>query len=279
MVYAIASPRAVRKDARPKVRRLPRQIYPNAIERYYVKHLQAWFQRAFAEAYADVIEALPRYFPSEQPKQDAGPKARSDAAIGITALLEKARKKLKASLDLARFRKFLGDHSDRVEAWSKKEFDKQAKAALGVDLLTSNPQIIRRAKEFVATNVDLITTLTDDAATRVEKVVFASAQAGRLTKEVAQDIADAERISYRHAKLIARDQTSKLYGQLNVDRAKSAGLTEYIWRTSNDNAVRESHAALNGLKFRYDDPPEPGNPGDDYQCRCHAEPVFDTLLI
>lgn len=260
-----------RIDAKKRTKRLPRKIYPTPLERRYARTLQDWFGKAVVEAYAEVVAAVPTYFKNDSADH-------MDAMKGMEALLERARKKLKASLDVARFNKFLEGHADNVEAWSKKEFSKQAKAALGVDLLTNNPQFETRAKSFIKENVALIQDLSNAASERIERVVFTSAQSGRLSKDVAADIAQAEQIEYRHAKLIARDQTSKLYGKLSQDRAQAAGLTEYYWRTSNDGAVRASHAALNGLLFRYDTPPEPGNPGEDYQCRCHDEPNFATLL-
>jgi len=46
----------------------------------------------------------------------------------------------------------------------------------------------------------------------------------------------------------------------------------YIWRTRDDENVRSSHAANNGLVFAWDDPPATGHPGADYGCRCTAEP-------
>ena len=48
--------------------------------------------------------------------------------------------------------------------------------------------------------------------------------------------------------------------------------THYIWRTSGDTKVRASHAANNGKIFAWVNPPETGHPGEDYNCRCSAEP-------
>jgi hypothetical protein len=50
--------------------------------------------------------------------------------------------------------------------------------------------------------------------------------------------------------------------------------THYIWRTSGDDKVRSSHAANNGKIFAWDNPPETGHPGEDYNCRCWAEPYY-----
>lgn len=48
--------------------------------------------------------------------------------------------------------------------------------------------------------------------------------------------------------------------------------TQYIWRTRGDGKVRASHAANNGRIFSWDNPPATGHPGEDYNCRCTAEP-------
>lgn len=50
--------------------------------------------------------------------------------------------------------------------------------------------------------------------------------------------------------------------------------TYYVWRTREDEKVRPSHAANDGKIFAWDNPPLTGNPGDDFGCRCAAEPFF-----
>lgn len=50
--------------------------------------------------------------------------------------------------------------------------------------------------------------------------------------------------------------------------------THYIWRTRGDDKVRASHAANNGQVFAWDNPPPTGHPGEDYGCRCTAEPYY-----
>lgn len=46
----------------------------------------------------------------------------------------------------------------------------------------------------------------------------------------------------------------------------------YIWRTCKDDKVRGKHAEREGKIFNKHIPPEGGNPGEDYNCRCWAEP-------
>lgn len=51
--------------------------------------------------------------------------------------------------------------------------------------------------------------------------------------------------------------------------------THYIWRTQDDGKVRSSHAHNDDQLFAWNSPPETGHPGEDYNCRCWAEPVGD----
>jgi len=60
--------------------------------------------------------------------------------------------------------------------------------------------------------------------------------------------------------------------QQHLSTKQQRTTTHYIWRTSGDGKVRDSHAANNGKIFAWDDPPPTGHPGEDFGCRCTAEP-------
>ncbi|MBY0406771.1 MAG: hypothetical protein K2Q01_03705 [Rickettsiales bacterium] len=49
-------------------------------------------------------------------------------------------------------------------------------------------------------------------------------------------------------------------------------MTQYIWRTAGDDRVRPGHAAREGQLFTYGEDEEPG---EDYGCRCAAEPALE----
>lgn len=65
------------------------------------------------------------------------------------------------------------------------------------------------------------------------------------------------------AELIALLMQYKMFG----------GSTHYIWHTQEDDRVRPSHAANDKKIFAWGNPPATGNPGEDYNCRCWAEPI------
>ena len=89
---------------------------------------------------------------------------------------------------------------------------------------------------------------------------------------------DPFEMSENDAMRIARDQIGKLNAQVNQDRQEAIGLTGYIWRTMNDDRVRDEHAMLEGEAFTWDDPPEDGPPGDACLCRCFGEPDFSPII-
>lgn len=60
-------------------------------------------------------------------------------------------------------------------------------------------------------------------------------------------------------------------GELSLKAAEHP-TTHYVWRTHGDGRVRAMHAANNGRIFSWDYPPATGHPGEDYGCRCTAEP-------
>ena len=80
------------------------------------------------------------------------------------------------------------------------------------------------------------------------------------------------------AELIARDQVGKMYSAFTQARHQELGVEEYIWQTSGDERVRDSHRAVDGKRFRYDDPPivdgEPATPGSPINCRCVPIPLL-----
>ena len=52
----------------------------------------------------------------------------------------------------------------------------------------------------------------------------------------------------------------------------------YVWRTVGDEKVRGAHAAREGRRFQWNNPPDGGHPTEDYNCRCWAENVSGFQL-
>lgn len=82
------------------------------------------------------------------------------------------------------------------------------------------------------------------------------------------------------AKLIARDQTSKLYSSLADERMQQNGVDEFEWMHSSAGKVpRKSHVDKDGMVFKLNDPrlwqgpkADQGPPGWAINCRCRRIP-------
>ncbi len=176
----------------------------------------------------------------------------------------------------------IGAVAANVASVSKAQWAKQAKAVVGVDLSAIEPNLAPLTERFRRENLDLITSLAKDKVARV-KAILDDAPNARV-ETIRDRILEEHGVTKRQAALIARDQVLSLNAQVTQARHTAAGVTRYVWRTSGDADVRPAHRALNGKTFAYDDPPvvDPKkgrreHPGEDYQCRCTAEPVIEGL--
>lgn len=127
-------------------------------------------------------------------------------------------------------------------------------------------------------NAGLITSLSDDLVKWVQQETMTSVINGEGVRKLQNRIRKQLNIGDSRARLIARDQTSKLTADLNRIRHQQAGVNEYIWRTAKDERVRTRHVALEGRKYKYGEPTgaEEGlPPGQPIQCRCVAQAVVE----
>jgi SPP1 gp7 family putative phage head morphogenesis protein len=88
--------------------------------------------------------------------------------------------------------------------------------------------------------------------------------------------------SKERIKLIASDQTSKVYSSLSDERMRQNGLDKFMWLHSSAGKVpRQSHVEKDGQIFSLDDPrlwegkkSDQGPPGWAIRCRCRKIPVL-----
>lgn len=160
---------------------------------------------------------------------------------------------------------------------NKDRFYRSLKGALGVDLasVVQNEGLTDTLTAATARNVNLIKSIPDEYFKKIENLVFTNTVEGSTAGGLIREIQKINGQTLRRAKLIARDQTSKLNADLNKARQENLGVTEYVWRTAEDGRVRDTHAVNNGKIFRWDRPPaSTGHPGHDVNCRCVAQPII-----
>jgi SPP1 gp7 family putative phage head morphogenesis protein len=162
----------------------------------------------------------------------------------------------------------------RLERHSKAEFSR-----LGIKLREAEPKLGPLITRFRRENVELITSLVGRELDTIQ-ALLADGE-GRRVESLAKDIEERFGVTTSKAELIARDQTLKLNSAISHTRMSAALVTRGIWTTSGDERVRESHAAMDGVEFDLDDPPEVDGekvlPGEPVQCRCTTYPVLPEL--
>lgn len=126
--------------------------------------------------------------------------------------------------------------------------------------------------------VRLIKSLPLEAAQRVQDLAVQSLSTSSRASELAKAIMQTGHVTESRARLIARTETSRAASNLLQARSEYAGSEGYIWRTSGDMDVRDSHKEMDGKYVRWSSPPTldgmKGHAGCLPNCRCFAEPVF-----
>lgn len=152
------------------------------------------------------------------------------------------------------------------------------KGSVGVDIsgfMSRSGPIQEIAAAAQRANIDLITSIPDQYFDKLGDSINKSIEAGVRFDDLAGDVERIGDVTESRAKLIARDQTSKMNGAFNMIRQTSLGIARYTWQTAGDERVREEHQANDGQDFDWNDPPATGHPGEDVNCRCIAIPKFD----
>lgn len=195
-----------------------------------------------------------------------------------------------------------------VNGLSHKRWYELAKKVMGVDLIKAEPWIDSEARAFVSENMTLVKKLASNTAHDISQIVMNGFRTGKRIETMKAEIIGGTDLTAdiypyfgkveNRAKTIARDQTSKLWGNVNRMRQQGVGVKIYIWRTAQDERVRPSHQAMEGKFCNWSDPTVYANTleeamagkwrqrtsamvklqvSEDINCRCYSEPVFETL--
>lgn len=279
--YAEAVQAAVKKKFRGHTTLKSKAIpaYPQNAERAY-KTLTSEYMGLYEDVLKKHMPALKRaleFYGGKRFDDDETPMQPDEI---FTLIEEELKRKLTGFNVLAKIRR-VAEMSTKL---SIEDWRRMCQTTLGINILEDyyKGDFFKQAiGDWVQSNVDLITTQPKDSLEKMRGIVREGFFDGRRPEVIAKDINASYTTSKQHAKMIARDQTAKLNGQITQAQQKDAGVKEYIWDTSRDRRVRPSHRKLHGKKFRWDEPPivdeKTGrrcHPGEDYQCRCVAIPVF-----
>ncbi len=185
-------------------------------------------------------------------------------------------------------------YSLNVEAWATAFWlrqDESLSRSIARDFkrvgLTVDPQspVVRAAVERLhREQVDLIKTLPIDSGKKAQDMARRAAMETGKRAEMLIDQLRGMKPGYPEyaARRLARTETAKAQAALVQTQSSELGIKQYVWRTVRDEAVRDSHAAMEGKVCDWDNPPEvePGlrhHPGGIYNCRCYSEPLLPKV--
>lgn len=270
--------RQERLDARP--RRRKSKVPSNAARRGKAVHPPVAIEHFLAGGSGRLAKAasmaalrvlLPRIADFAAPP----PEERLDAKHhrrprGLRRLMREAREAAAKQFEASASESLADMAGRRTLAYSDREMKR-----LGIPA-KEDPTLKPLVSGWARDHAQKIKGMQDEQLDKVEDLLTFGAN--RRHESLAEDIREQlEDVSESRARSIARDSVLTLNGKITHHRHKKAGINSYIWTTAGDDKVREEHALLDGQEFSWDDPPEPGHPGEDYNCRCVAYPVIPEL--
>jgi SPP1 gp7 family putative phage head morphogenesis protein len=151
---------------------------------------------------------------------------------------------------------------------------------IGVDVssLLKDRSVDMAVRNRIRAGLALVKGLDRYTVLKMTEVVLSAAKTGEGVS-IGELLVGARKVTLSRARLIARDQMGKFFGNLAQARQEDIGVTRYRWSTARDSRVRSRHAAREGKEYYWKRPPAGGPPGFDVNCRCVAEPVLESSRI
>lgn len=174
-----------------------------------------------------------------------------------------------------------------IEQWQRQ--GKQINNLLKKELKTQ--EISRLMDIYKNQNISLIQSLPLDAAKRVYKILTEGYVSGARSSSLVDKIQRIGDISKNRATLIARTETSKISTALTQARSNVLGLDWYVWRTSQDVRVRDSHFVMSRVIVNWNEPPAPEqlkgiksklghyHAGNCPNCRCYPQSLIELTDV
>ena len=175
--------------------------------------------------------------------------------------------------DEANYR-FGGKKYRKDEEEKRKDFKK----AITINPTVDEPTRERLKREYTENVTLSIKNFTDKEIIKLREAVEKNLFTGLDNNQSLVNFIQKEFNTTLHkARFLARNETELFFMNYNLAEFKQIGVTQYIWRTSHDERVRESHKLMDGKVVDIDTPPpETGgkHAGFDYNCRCKMLPVL-----
>jgi SPP1 gp7 family putative phage head morphogenesis protein len=164
-----------------------------------------------------------------------------------------------------------------------KDLKKRDYAMLAIEQAIDSPFVKAVSDNFIKTNMEMLEAAGKEYISGISEAAMNTFINGGSMKDLTATMTKYTDGDVARAELWAQDQMGDAYSEYTNQLHKEAGIDNFVWRTCGDNAVRETHAELEGRVFsRVRGVPDgtlskPGArlPGQDYRCRCTMEPTLD----
>lgn len=201
------------------------------------------------------------------------------------------------------------DWVNSVNRYNRNQMIENLRDALGIDASTIISEDIKEDLEMMMYESALyIKTIPSELVFRVSDRVLQHYKGIPMpeNRTLSRQIKEEFKISDGRAKVIARDQTSKMNTSISAIRQREIGIDMYVWETMKDervvgkpgglykkiNSKHKNHYIMQGKLCKWEDPTVysddkgktwkkrteemPHNhPGDDIMCRCRPAPYID----
>ena len=198
---------------------------------------------------------------------------------------------------------------DNVNQYNKDKFMSYMRKVLGIDIGAIVDEAMKDQLDvMMMESASYIKTIPDYLVGKVAQRVLQHYKGEPMpeNRTLRQQIREEFKVSDGRAKVLARDQTSKMNTSISAIRQTNLGIDTYIWKTVEDERVvgrpggkypkitklHRNHWMMQGLLCKWDDPtvysddkgktwkkrlqqmPQ-NHPGVDIMCRCRAAPYID----
>lgn len=252
-----------------RIRKPTRQLHPRGVERAFAADLIRILNAIQEDIKEQLIPEIGRLSRASQLRGDAEHIDIEDISSEIDTIVGRLTVRVDTK-HLRDLESMVGGYFNDTSNFSRMQTLRQIKRMLGVDAFPREAGLQVMLNMFSKENAAAIKSLTGNYVSTVANIVRRRVRAGDRPAVIEEDLRKQFDITKNKARLIARDQVNKLNGSLTRMRQKELGVEEYIWRTSRDERVRNSHLELEGTVHDWDDPPSVGHPGQDINCRCPA---------
>ncbi|MGL5433798.1 MAG: minor capsid protein [Lachnospiraceae bacterium] len=277
--------------------------FPVSVERTYQKVLSQFMRSV-------VMESLKKHLPeittvisevdgvqrhdaasSKQKENQASRKLQrfeqlDNTVVRFKIIFDEIEQEINSAYGLFNLSKQLNTIAEATERFGKHEWKKVVNKTLGVNILDDYYQgdFYKTAlAEWIQSNVDLIESFPKEFLDEFKNTIYQGYVSGNTITDLSKQVRERYGVSKSKSRMLARDQLGKLNAQITKHQQQNVGCKQYKWKTANDGKrVRKGHRDLHNVICDWDSPPivdrksgRKAHPGEDYQCRCVAIPVFD----